>query len=335
MATTLWLPSAIVRQRDGLVAAVLEPRRVQVLNLAADCHADRRTLAEVGVCGHSISALLLDPNRDVVYTCGSDATLRAWNIKSRLVRWVWTDNSVQRTTLGQLRIRNARRDAVDQQWRHKRNYSRMSGEPRLFVTKETLWVSGPSSLRAFDRRRGRELWTLHSESVNADASLCVAHDDLLVSVQHESTGRCQMVAYVDAGVELWRQQLNHGIWVHWLVGLSNQLYYVQHMECSAAHGGRSQQELVSRDLATGEVRWSCPHDRENSGLVVKLEACGGTLWCFCGAGRELRAIDPSNGLPRWSIELTTHVHTHGYFLTKRLFPMARQFTLCICTVASQ
>lgn len=319
MSSPLWLPSAAVRQRDGLAAAVLEPRRVHLLNVGTDCKPQQRTLAEVGVCGHSISALLLDPDRDVVYTCGSDATLRAWNIKSTLQRWSWTDPSPGRTTLGRLRIRNARQDIVDQQWRHERNFARMSGEPQLFVTRDILWVSGPSTLRAFDRKQGQEMWTLHLDSDRSDASLCMAHGDALISVQYGVTGDCNMVAYASTGtpgMELWRQNLHAELWVHWLIGLNDQLYYVEHSEQMATLGDKSHQELVSRDLATGELHWRCAHDRHNgAGPIVKLEACGNMLWCFCGTSRELRAIDPSNGSTRWSIELTAHVHAHGYFLT--------------------
>lgn len=333
-----WLPGLAARQQNKVVAAVLQPRRVVVLSSDGG-----EILSTVGVCGHDISALLLDPKYDLLYTVGgAPAVLRAWNFRTGVQRWSWAGVD-SAATLGVLRKRSARQGVgAATEWRRERNYARYEGEPRMFVTgHDALWVAGPGALHAFHRRVGRELWGVALQHSGTDAANCVvAHNDIIATVQHGSGApdSCEVVAYAGAGEigkELWRQRLptsglsagketgmapdagSSAPSVHWLTGLDGRLHYIEHTP--RVLGGRAKQRLVSRDVATGQVLWQRLHNPDDGvGVVVRLEARADTLWMFCGGRTRLVfALNPADGSCRWNLQMAAHVHTHGYLLSTR------------------
>ena len=291
-----------------VVAACVEPRRVQLL--ASDTkpgQARPEALSSFGTCGHDIAALLLDPERDVVYTVGADGFLRCWDIKSTAQRWSW--ECPDGDTIGVLRMREDRQAAQS-------CYLRFQGEARLFVVGHHLWLAGPKALRAFDRRTGSPLWSLAFDERHAALSLVHAAVAVTVEVPAlpkdaepppEDDGCLEMAAYAADSpkkAELWRQPLKQGAAVHWLCAHAGRLHYVSRKG--------DEQQLVARNLERGVELWRRPHLAGHATRITKLEAGAGLLFVFCGL--SLSALGVGNGHLRWTLELGARVDANGYFL---------------------
>jgi hypothetical protein len=339
-----WLAGVSVRQAGQgccadpcIVAAVLEPRRVHLYATAPGGDDDddaaseggvgtaarAKILSSFGVCGHDISAVVLDPRHDLAYTVGADHCLRCWNIKSRAQRWSWEDTSAGRDTIGLLTMREPPKpgETGAAVWRRQRNYLRMDAEPRLFVVGDFIWVAGPRALRVFERRTGLPLWDVQFGE-DHDPSMCLIHVSVLVTVEEptalpdadvpaENDGSLELVAYAadrPKRLELWRQPLTQGAGVHWLCAHAGRLHYVSRKG--------DEQQLVARSIATGIELWHRPHLVAKHGeRVSKLEANAGLLFVF--SGLVVNVLSVGDGKQLWSLELGSRVDAHRYFICTR------------------
>ena len=336
-----WLAGVSVRQAGSgccappcIVAAVLEPRRVHLYATSpggetgaspereAGC-GRAKFLSSFGVCGHDISAVVLHPRHDLVYTVGADHCLRCWNIKTRSQRWSWEDKSLDHDLIGLLTVHEPPKAGGTGAaiWRRRRTYWRMSAEPRLFVVDDFIWVAGPRKVQAFERRAGQPLWDV-TFGEDHDASMCLVHARVLVTIQEpaplaevdrppENDGCLELVAYAadrPKRLELWRQPLQQGAGVHWLCAHGGRLHYVSRKG--------DEQQLVARSIATGIELWHRPHLVAKHGArVSKLEANAGLLFVFSGV--VVNALSVADGKHRWSLELGTEIDANRYFICTR------------------